>query len=201
MIKKIVNTRYYDDKAGFSFIFDPVEDSIITKKTKDGFEIKYITPDSDYEGPDSWGDDGLFLVNYHRDFDVRRDKIITKEDVISFYHGEKIPQLKDYFILPLSMLSHSGVWLSLAGSFSCDSGGWDTSHVGVILVSKKESKDEAAARQMAAGLIEEWNQSLSGDVYCIVKEVYNKKKEQLNYDVVGGFYGHKYAIEALKTDI
>ena len=31
-------------------------------------------------------------------------------------------------------------------------------------------------------------------------EKYNKKKNKLDYDVVGGYYGYDYAMEALKEE-
>jgi len=127
-----------------------------------------IYQDLDCQSPEDWGEDGIFLVNYHRDFEVRRDEIITEDDVRTWYQGEKIKQQKNFFIFQLSMLSHSGVWLSLNSSFACDAGGWDTSRVGVVLVSKKEAKTKEKAVKLASGLIESWNDYLSGNVYGYV---------------------------------
>lgn len=129
-----------------------------------GYKIN-IYPDQDCQSPQEWGDNDLFLVNYHRDFTVEKDSIITKEDVQQYYETKKIAQSKDYHIFPLSMLSHSGVWLSLAKSFPSDGGGWDTSHVGVVLVAKKEFRTVYKALGAAEGLIETWNDYLSGNVY------------------------------------
>ena len=212
-VKKIVNTRYVDDEKGFEYTFEPIEDSITIKKTKSGYEARYLVQDEHYDGPDERGDDGLFLVNYHRDFDVRRDSVITKDDLVNWYRGDfedykddpddenedgRFPLEEKYYIFKLACLSHSGVWLSLRHSFDCDPGGWDTSHVGAVLVSKEEWPDRAKAIEAAEGLVETWNQYLSGDVYGCVVEYYDKKKQQIDHDSCWGFYGHKYALEELK---
>jgi len=79
-----------------------------------------------------------------------------------------------------------------------DPGGWDTSHVGLVLVSKKETRFKKKAAELAQGLIETWNMCLTGDVYGIVKETYDEQKEQVDIESVWGFYGYKYAVESLK---
>lgn len=215
-VKKIVKTQYVDEEEGFDYSFEPVEDTITIKKVNGGFEARYLVQDSYPIPPDEMDDDNLFLVNYHRDFDVRRDKVITKDDLVNWYRQEfddykedfddgneegKFPLEADYWIFPLSCLVHSGVWLSLRRSFACDSQGWDTSHVGAVLVAKEEWPEEAKAIEAAESLVEQWNQYLSGDVYGIVKETYDKDKKQVDQDSCFGVYGYKYALEALQTDI
>ena len=190
--------RYATDQ-GFYLTFQPAnEDDIILKKTKSGYEIKYLVQDDSNFSPDEEGDNNLFLVNYHRDFFVGRKDIISKEESIDWYQGKKIEQSRDYYIFQLSCLVHSGVWLSLSDSFTCDSGGWDTSHVGVVLASKKEFKSRSKAVVAAEGLIKTWNQYLEGDVYMAVKEFYNEKKEQIHHDITGGYYGYKESMKELK---
>ena len=192
-------TVYIGD--GFEMSFEPVDDSITVKKTDESFELRYLTQDELDEGPGKWRDDELFLVNYHSGFYVTKDIIITKDDVREWYQGEKIEQSKDYHIFQLACLIHSGVWLSLGSSFAGDPGGWDTSHIGVVLVSKKETSDENKALKLAQGLVEEWNQYLSNDVYCLVRETYDGNKNHLDFDSIGGYYGYKEALKALKTEI
>jgi hypothetical protein len=201
MIKEIVHRIYEDSETGFNYLFNPIEDTINIEETETGYTVKYLIQDEMPMSPAEWGDDGLFLVNYHSYFYVKKDDIVTEDDIRDFYHGEKIPQQKDYHIFPLSCLIHSGIWLSLSDSFSCDPGGWDTSHVGAILASKKEWKKRDKAFKAAYSLMEEWNRYLSGDVYCLVSERFDKEKNQINYDVIGGYSGYKYALEALKTEI
>ena len=197
---------YRDIEEELDYIFEPVEDSITIKKTKTGYEARYLVQDDNPMSPEEMDDDSLFLVNYHRDFEVRRDEVITKDDLVNWYRQDcrdyddrEFTEL--YHIFALSCLVHSGVWLSLSRSFSCDLGGWDTSHVGAVLACKKEWPKEADALAAAELKVQEWNQYLSGDIYGIVKETYNKKKIQVDHDSCWGFYGHKYALEELKEGI
>jgi len=204
---------YRDEDEGFEYTFEPVEDSISIKETPEGFEVRYLVQDSDSMPPDEMDDDHLFLVNYHRDFDVRRDKIIKKDDLKNWYRQD-CEDCKDdpclhrrweaeYHIFALSCYIHSGVVLSLRrGNWNpFDQQGWDTSHVGAVLVSRKEWPDAEKAQEAAESLVETWNQYLSGDVYGIVKETFDKEKNQVDEGSCWGFYGYKYALEALKTDI
>lgn len=194
MIKKIVT---YVNEDGFEFNFEPIEDTLSIRKTKDGFEARYLIQDEMCESPDEDGDDAVFLVNYHSDFQIERDNIITEDDVKAWYQAtRKVSQEKDYHMFALACLVHSGVWLSLESNFHCDPGGWDTSHVGVVLIAKAEG-DAAKACELAQGLIEYWNKYLSGDVFCTVKEEYDKDKKPIDYECCGGCYGYNHAQEAL----
>lgn len=204
-IKKIVTTRYVDDN-GFEFMFEPIEDTLTIEQTEEGYIARYLTQDQDPQIPEM--DDNAFLVNYHRDFDVRRDQIITKDDLANWYQAayrtskeipEHIDQEEQYWIFSLSMLSHSGVRLYLGYTTPpCDPGGWDTSHVGAVLIAKSEWETEEAARKYAEGMIKEWNFYLSGDVWGIVKETYDEDKEQTDEQSVWGFYGSEHAKQELK---
>lgn len=125
-----------------------------------------IYQDTEFDSDILQEDDFLFLVNYHRDFEVRKDEIITKENVANWYRGEKIEQEKDYYIFELSCLVHGMVALSLGGGgFVGDSAGWDTSHVGAVLVSRKEAEPYQEAKEMAFSLVGRWNELLSGRVF------------------------------------
>ena len=141
-------------------------------ETIDGLTLSIYQDEHYDQTPNDEGDDNLFLVNYHRDFDIRRDKVLTENDVRALYganddpNEEQITELrKHYHLFPLSMLSHSGVWLSLVHSFECDSGGWDTSHVGLVLAAKSEWPDVDKATRAAESLIENWNDVLQGNVW------------------------------------
>lgn len=202
-IKKVVETRFIDEDEGFEYYHEPAENTLTIKKTPDGYEARYLVRDSEPMPPDECDDDNLFLLNYHRDFDVRRDKIITKDEVVAWYRKEEESGKEGYWMFPLSCYVHSGILLSLrTGNWNpFDQEGWDTSHVGAVLVSKEEWPDEKKATEVAEGLVETWNQYLSGDVYGIVKETYDKDKTPIDQDSCWGFYGHKYALQALQTEI
>jgi len=182
---------------GFELHFEPIEDTLTLKETEDGFEAKYLVKDECYD-PIDRDDTCLFHVNYHRDYWVTNDKIVTKENIETWYRGGKIPQQKDYHIFPLTSLIHSGVWLKLGRrGFLEDSHEWDTSRVGAVLVSRKEWPRKDKAEKIATSFIEEVNKINSGDVYCCVREMFSKDKEPIDYDVCGGFIGFNYAKKEL----
>ncbi len=112
-----------------------------------------------------------------------------------------IPQAAKYWIFPVAAYIHSGIALSLGSGRNFPDYQWDVSHVGAVLIAKEEWPEEAKAREYAAGLIETWNQYLSGDVYGITRETYDKDRAQVDQDSVWGFFGYKWAMEALKTEI
>ena len=146
-------------------------------------EIKYkgctikLHYDEGYDSPDEWGDEGLFLVGYHRDFTVERDNIITKDqavDIFRIQHGEELLKdadqsvkeiLKEYHCFGLEAYIHSGVALSLSYEGNFPDRRWDVSQLGLVLAGKKEWKKREKARKAAEGLIETWNQYLSGEIY------------------------------------
>lgn len=152
-----------------------------------GFTIK-IERDEDAQSPDD-GDDGLFLVHYHRDCWIENKKIVTEDEVRQFYQeGKMVP---GYWMFPVSAYIHSGVHLFLGTHTSpWDYGGWDTSHVGCVLASKKEWRLRKLAMKCAEGLIETWNQYLSGDVWGYTIEELD--------DSCWGFYGHDDCLQEAK---
>jgi hypothetical protein len=221
-VKKRVVTSYIgeDEHAGFEFTFEPVEDTLSIKKTKTGYEARYLVRDDNSRSPDEddCGDNALFLVGYHRDFTVDRSTrkdgrsvgCISQELARSIANGGKnedgevveaaMEYVKKYHIFGLEAYIHSGVALALAHEGGFPDRQWDVSQLGLVFVSKKEWCTRAKARKAAQGLIETWNCSLSGDVYGCVRETYNNKKEVVgDHDSCWGFYGYKYAIEELKT--
>jgi len=220
-IKKVVSTRFIDDVEGLTYQWEPVNDEVTIIKSGKGKNAKYkagyLVQDDDPINPAENEDDNLFLVHYHRDFDVRRDKIITEDDARNWYREEfddykndpddesevgKFPLAETYWIFPVSALIHSGVWLSIGNStHPCDSGGWDTSHVGLVLVSKSEWPDEDKALEAAKGHVTYWNKYLSGDVYGIVVETYDYEKNQIEEDSCWGYYGYEDTKQELKSQL
>jgi hypothetical protein len=195
----VINKRtVFENEDGFEFSHEPIEDTLLIVKTKGGFEARYLVQDDDPIYPDDDGDESLFLVHFHRDFRVEKKDIIKRDDLAAWYNGEKIPQEKDYFIFKVSALIHSGVYLRLGSSAPQNSYmGFDDCHVGAVLVSKSEFKTRAKAEKAAAGLVENWNQVLSGDVYGCVVEFYNKDKEQIDLESCWNFCGYEEAKKEL----
>jgi hypothetical protein len=143
-------------------------------------------------------DNEVFLVNYHRDFWETKDNIITEEETAELYRGErnwrKTEKEKGYWIFELSCLVHSGVWLNFGGDgFMSDPQGWDTSRVGLVLVSKKIARTEKKAQEIGKKLVDTWNKLLSGDVYEITI-----KKDGEEIDRIGGIIGETEVYKFIK---
>lgn len=143
----------------------------VHEEKRHGLKIE-IVQDNDGPSPAGEGDDGAFLVFYHRSFHVEGPKtkagylIARKDEIIAHFNGEKIELAKEYHIFPLSAYIHSGVALCLgSGDHACDPGGWDSSFAGAVLCSKKEWRMRKSAYKYAAGLVKTWNSYLSGEVY------------------------------------
>ncbi len=220
-IKKKTTVQYFDGDTNQEYMFEPIEGTISIKKNKDGFILKYLTQDSDPMSPAEWEDDeSVFFVHYHTQFWIENERcpkivlgyIFTGNDDECDKDGAE-ELLKGYHCFAVDAYIHSGVSLSLSGGFNgrLPQGHqqFDVSSVGAVLVKKKEfgaggvqfehTREEAEA--IAQSVVEQWNQYLSGDVYCCVVEKLNTNKEQCDYDVVGGFYGFDYAKECLQDGI
>ena len=217
-IRKTTEVKYVDEERGFEYEFEPVEDSIQVETTTEGFTVQYLSQDEHPMSPDEMDDDGLFLVQYHRQFHVE-NKNVNQDDLAEYYQLEgEFPELnaeydngefagaralaEKYWIFPVTAYIHSGVSLHLGTG-----AGWDQSKSGAVLVKKADfgsggvqfEYSEERARTMAESLIETWNQYLSGDVYGIVKEYFDKDKMPTGeVDSCWGFYGLDDAREALK---
>jgi len=151
-----------------------------------GYAIKVYQDDS-CQSPDEGndGDEGCFLVHYHRDFEVRRDNLITEEELTKWYNGEKIEKEKTHFIFLTYAYIHSGVSLSLDNGSYPFTDRWDTSRCGAVLVDKKIARTRAKALKIAEGLVADWNDYLSGNVWGYVAE----DSKGNNVDSCWGFSG------------
>jgi len=163
-----------------------MRDAVEVKDFK-GYKINIYQDDCN-DSPADWGDDNLFLVAYHRDFSVEgirvynklpegvkrdpKDKghlLIEKSAAVAFARNEPDGYdkelFKKYHVFGLEAYIHSGVVLALSqeGNF-CDRQ-WDVSQLGLVFVAKKEWRIREKAKQAARGLIETWNDNLSGNVY------------------------------------
>lgn len=152
-----------------------MNDAVYTEEYK-GHTIE-IFPDLSSESPDDWGDDVAFLVCKHREMTVKRDGF-DMETVFRALHGAKDDEgeideqaeaiAKDYYIFPIEAYIHSGICLYFAGDAGVDTK-WDVSiGFGFILVKNDEAKDDKDAERIASGILETWNDCLSGNVYGYV---------------------------------
>lgn len=204
-IRKV--TKYINDE-GFEFTFEPVDGSLSIKKTKTGYEARYLVQDDQAESPDNWGDEGmLFLVGYHRDFTVE-GRSITKDQCRNLLKTVRalgpeerafVSDWRDkYHIFMLEAYIHGCVVLALGREGHFPDRAWDVSQLGLVFVSKEAWPEYNVAKEVARGLIADWNMYLSGDVWGCVVETYNKKKRQVGQDSCWGFYGHGNALEELQ---
>jgi len=161
----------------------------VEEKEYKGYKIN-IYQDECAESPDDWGDDGLFLVGYHRDFYVDRKRTTrnkdTKEKIVvekgisqelarciansgKDEEGEDNTEAKEYIkkyhIFGLEAYIHSGVVLALTHEGNFPDRQWDVSQLGLVFVAKKETRTRDKAKKLALGLIRTWNEYLSGDIY------------------------------------
>ena len=192
---------------GFDFTFEPIEDSISIKKTKNGYEVRYLTPDKYPENPFE-NDEGLGNF-YHWNND--REEFLKYCEALGYDHNttEKIGK-ENPDVVKIDKYEHSQVYYSVEGEgYNCQ---WDTSHSWAVwlpnnclLEDLKRFKTKASRRkrciELARQACEIFNQWANGEVYCIVKENFDTNKEQIDYDVVGGYYGYKEALKSLETDI
>jgi len=206
MIKKTVTTQYTDEQ-GFEFTFEPIEDSLKIKKTKTGFEARYLTPDNDSINPFETSEGNGIFYHWKEYGKEQLEKycellgydIDTKEKI-----GEENPDT-----VRIDKYEHSGITYSVAGEgMNCR---WDTSNSwaiwypdNVLLEELKGLKGQARRQkciEYARQCCELFNQWANGEVYCIVKETYDHNKEQIDYDVCGGYFGYEEALKSLETDI
>ena len=140
------------------------------------------------QSPDDWGDDGQFLVAYHRDFYVERESFVQKSDaqlliasdkslkedvedgLLDEFDIERLDKIKkEYFIFPLEAYIHSGVHLSLGGEGNYPDRQLDVSCIGLIFIRKDEAENQKdKAHIIAQRLLDTWNDYLSGNVYGFV---------------------------------
>ena len=203
MIKTITKTTYINDE-GFSFTFEPIEGSLGIKKTKIGFEAKYLTPDNDPIDPRE-DENYSTMVCFHKNYKLGDETDLKSEDFNGWEELEKhlIEELKAVVVLPLYLYDHSGI--SMRTYRHGQHKDWDCGQVGFIYMTADDIREvgikKSKAEQYLINEVETYNQYLTGDLYCIVKETYDQNKERIDYDVCGGYFGYEYAVKALETDI
>lgn len=141
------------------------------------------------ESPNEWGDDELFLLAKHREFDVSR-KGFDIDEIFEHIEETNVWEWGEYKLLPLFAYIHSGI--SLSTSRVCQ---WDSSLVGLIFVSKEFETDKQD--RLADNLLSDWNTYLMGDVWRY--EILSKDDEQV--DALSGIYEYENALEEAKHQV
>ena len=216
MIKKKVT---YISDEGFEFKFEPIEDSLKIKKIKTGFEARYLIQS---EGFDPREDDNIgIMVCFHKRYTLG-DKLEFGKNIKQEFSSDDFngwEEMKEHLIktekaiciLPLYLYDHSGISMkvgSFQGLLPQGHAEFDSGQVGFIYTTKKQMEkigvEKYSKKKIEEYLIQEvetYNQYITGDCYSLVKETYNKDKEQINYDILGGFFGYNDSLKALKTEI
>lgn len=167
-----------------------------------------IWQDENGDSPNDWGNEDIFLVYDHHQFNVEREGFEPRDiytylqqcdscDTIDLRNDE----YDKYWIFVVHAYIHSGVSLSLGNSsypFNCR---FDTSTTGFILVEKDITQEgkapvlitEPEAKCYAEGLIETWNTYLSGKVYGFTIHHHIPCEhcghiDKVQEDSCGGFY-------------
>ena len=202
MIHKIVK---YVNEDGFVFTFEPIEDTLKIKKTKTGYEARYLIQDDCPENPFEM-DEGL--GNFYHWKEQGRNELEKYCEALAYdidtHEPTGKPENPD--AVRIDKYEHSSIWYSIHGEGTqCR---WDTSSTWAVwlpndclLKELKGLKGKARREkciEFARQACETFNQWNNGDVYCTVKETYNAKKEYIDHESVGGYFGLKYAVDALK---
>lgn len=134
-----------------------------------GYSVK-IAFDNDVQGPDTWGNQSVFVVYDHRQFTVKVDGFHPR-DIFERTQLTKRMTFDGYHVFPLYAYIHSGVALSLGRDGYPFSDRWDVSSTGFVLVKRERgSWTRSQAFKLADGIVSTWNSVLSGEVYGYIVE-------------------------------
>ena len=212
MIKERVSRSYECDKApGFLLTFHPAdEDFILESPVEDGgYEVRYLSQDDSPYNPREENDCLGTMACFHKRYTLGdKNHGIRHEDFKGWDEMEEalIRDRNVAVILPLFLMDHSGISISTT-SFNDR---WDSGQVGFIFVTRETVKKEygsvteetlKTATRVLEGEVQEYNSYLTGDVYDLVTEKFDKDKESLDYECVGGYFGIEYAREALFDEL
>jgi hypothetical protein len=199
----------YVDHEGFEYIFEPIAGTIKLKKTKDGYEARYLSVDTNPLDPFE-NDEGMGGFYHWKGFGAEQLSEYCRALAYNPYTHEPNGEKENPDAVRIDKYEHSQVYYSISGEgHECR---WDTSHDWAVwlpnkclLDDLKRFRTKATRRkrcvELARQACEVFNQWANGDVYVIVKEMYDKNKEYLDHDSVGGYYGFDEAVSALDTEI
>jgi hypothetical protein len=177
-------------------------------KTKTGFEANYLIQDDDPIDPRTDINYSV-MVCFHKRYDLG-DKTDLNSSMFNGWeelYDYLLKEKKAIIILPLYLYDHSNLTIKIGSFYGLLPQGhaeFDSGQVGFIYCTKEDLKrigiTKARAKKSLMAEVEVYNQYIQGDVYCLVKETYNKDKEQIDYDTCGGYFGYKWAVRELEND-
>lgn len=169
-----------------------------------------IKQDSDPVSPAERNDEEAFLVYGHRSFEVNGPGDEKALEV----HNSKSEWEKTHHVYPVYAYIHSGVRLQLNTAAGMPDRQWDVSMAGYCLVTRDKSNIPDPLK-CAEGMIADWNQYLSGDVWGYDMALYELQTdpdgdaiEERDYyeghgkpvyeDSCWGFFGSDYVLAETK---
>lgn len=197
------------DIANFNLMFDPVEYAV--EKTPEGYNVKYIAIDNEPESPRQCDNFGT-MVCFHGKYNLG-DENSYRGEMFDSWDGLKsaIEENEDVgVILPLHLYDHSGLTMKT----SPFNDRWDSGQIGFIFVSKDKIREEFSIEDKSADITDEildstkkilegevalYDYYLTGAVYRLVKEKFDKDRRWEICNIVGGYYGLDNAREGMKT--
>jgi hypothetical protein len=194
--------------AKFDVMFDPIESTV--EKTSDGYIVRYITVDKEPESPRQCDNFGK-MVCFHGKYNLGDENDYRGENFNSWdeLRDEIVRNESPVVIFPLYLYDHSGISMR-THPFSDI---WDSGQVGFIFVSEEKIREEFSignndiitdeiienAKKILKGEVILYDNYLTGRVYRLVKEKFDKDRKQLDYEIKSGYYGMENAREDLKT--
>lgn len=140
-----------------------------------------VYQDPDPLCPSEHQDESAFLIAGHRDFSV---PFPGEKGEPTPEQAEEFAKRGTHHVFPIEAYIHSGVRLAFSSEGNFVDRRWDVSNpVGYIFLAKSEWKRRAKARKYAEGMLREWNDYLSGNVYGFMFEGTGDP------DSCWGFYG------------
>lgn len=159
---------------------DGFEDFRITP-TEEGFVLKY-----------AFIDDALPLMSY---FDYQDSNCVqffcspsaNIDDLKSFLG-------KEWEVFEVEKYEHSLVQFGLAGTFSCP---WDTTRGQYAIAI---SKDIQNPEEFAKAILEEYSSFCNGEVFGVITATYDKQRNMIDYESIGGIFGGRLLADYLNHD-
>jgi peroxiredoxin family protein len=193
----------------FTLMFEPVEYAV--EKTPDGYNVRYIAVDNEPESPRQCDNFGK-MICFHGRYNLGDSDHGYRGERFNSWDGlrDEIERNEDPgVILSLYLYDHSGITMKTHPFNDI----WDSGQVGFIFVSVEKIREEfsienndvitdeilESAKKILEGEVALYDCYLTGDVYRLVKEKFDKGRQQIDNDIVGGYYGIESAREELET--
>ena len=167
-----------------------MQDEPLETVEQDGFTLK-LYQDTDPQSPEEYEnpENGAFIVTTKNRYFQTIPEGYDVQAIGDYLKTHKL--YHNHEVFPLYAYIHSGVALSLGrlGQFADP---WDSGQIGWALV-RRDAVPKDKRYKAAEGVVETWNQYLSGDVYGYVIE-----EDGEHLDSCWGFYGRDYAMTEAK---